>query len=145
MGRKKPLSTISQLVEEGNGALTPANNNENSSAQADEAADGKKITKKRKIVKRDSESFKKTLEEILSMRILPETVAEAVKSTPLGDNITYQQAVLIAQVLKASGGDTQAAVFLRDTTGNKHKEKSGEERLISLGELMCQEELPSDE
>ena len=145
MGRKKPLSTISQLVEEGNGALTPANNNDNSSARADEATEGKKSTKKRKVIKRDSESFKKTLEEILSMRILPETVAEAVKSTPLGDNITYQQAVLIAQVLTASGGDTQAAVFLRDTTGNKHKEKSGEEKLISLGELMCQEELPVDE
>ena len=77
------------------------------------------------------------------MRILPETVAEAVKSTPLGDNITYQEAVLIAQVLKAACGDTQAAVFLRDTTGNKHK--SGDEQLPSLGEIMGRDELSFDE
>lgn len=141
MARKKPLSTIRQLTEEGNGALTPAK--DNSSYMQDEKTEGKTASKKRRIVKRGTESFKKTLGNILAMRILPETVAEAVKSTPLGDNITYQEAVLIAQVLKASAGDTQAAVFLRDTTGNKHK--GGEEQLPSLGEIMCREELPLDE
>ena len=141
MARKKPLSTIRQLTEEGNGALTPEK--EDSSDTQTESAETSKHSKKRRIVKRTSESFKKTLGNILAMRILPETVAEAVKSTPLGDNITYQEAILIAQVLKAACGDTQAAVFLRDTTGNKHK--GGEERLPSLGEIMCREDFPLDE
>ena len=141
MARKKPLSTIRQLTEEGNGVLTPGN--EDSSMQRDELAEKGKKQKKHKIEKRENGSFKKSLGEILSMRILPETVAEAVKSTPLGDNITYQEAVLIAQVLKAACGDTQAAVFLRDTTGNKHK--SGDEQLPSLGEIMGCDELSFDE
>ena len=72
--------------------------------------------------KRDEETFKKTLSTILSLVISPSTVAQAVKSTPLGEKITYQEAILIAQVLKASNGDTQAAVFIRDTSGNKLKD-----------------------
>ena len=141
MARKKPLSTIHRLTEEGNGALTPAY--EEGSDMQSEMTEGKKRGKRQRVVKRKTESFKKALGEILSMRILPETVAEAVKSTPLGDDITYQEAVLIAQVLKAACGDTQAAVFLRDTTGNKNK--GGDIELPSLGEIISQEELPLDE
>ena len=51
--------------------------------------------------------------------VSPETVAKEVLNTPLGDQITYQEAILISQVLKASLGNTQAAVFVRDTSGNK--------------------------
>ena len=72
--------------------------------------------------KKDEETFKKTLSTILSLVISPSTVAQAVKSTPLGEKITYQEAILIAQVLKASNGDTQAAVFILDTSGNKLKD-----------------------
>ena len=75
---------------------------------------------------RDSEAFRETLKRILSTIIAPETVAQAVKSTPLGEKITYQEAILIAQVLKASNGDTQAASFIRDTSGNKLKDANGE-------------------
>ena len=75
---------------------------------------------------RDEEAFRQTLKRILSTIIAPETVAQAVKSTPLGEKITYQEAILIAQVLKASNGDTQAASFIRDTSGNKLKDANGE-------------------
>ena len=133
MARKKLQLTLDAIIKEGNGALTPDNSNFNLDL-SDETAmkengDLQKCvaTKRGRPKKRKNERFKKALDSILSMVISPETVAEAVKKTPLGDNITYQEAILIAQVLKASNGDTQAAVFLRDTTGNKLKDGFEEE------------------
>ena len=76
--------------------------------------------------KKPSESFKSSLSKILSLKIAPDTVAKSVLKTPLGDNITYQEAILIAQILKAANGDTQAATYIRDTSGNKLKEKEAE-------------------
>ena len=40
--------------------------------------------------------------------------------------ITILEAVLISQINKAIGGDNTAAAFLRDTSGNKLKDSSGE-------------------
>ena len=91
-----------------------------------EAFENGKIYKKPKITRKALESFKSTLSKILSLKIAPETVPEAVLKTPLGDKITYQEAILIAQVLKAACGDNQAASYLRDTSGNKIKEKETE-------------------
>ncbi|MBE6673522.1 MAG: hypothetical protein E7596_00275 [Ruminococcaceae bacterium] len=132
MARKKQLMTLSQLTEEGNGTLIPENENKSSEKEAlSEAEMGEEIRGARKkrgrVKRRNGESFKKSLANILGMVIAPETVAEAVKKTPLGADITYQEAILIAQVLKASNGDTQAAVFLRDTSGNKLKEMQDKE------------------
>ena len=76
--------------------------------------------------RRKRRSFKDTLDEILSMTVTPSTVADAVRRTALGDNISYAEAILLAQVIKASNGDTQAAVFIRDTSGNKLKERERE-------------------
>lgn len=133
MGRKKQPLTLELLVKEGNGTLTPEND-ENSLKKDSEPPmeKGQRLansvaTKRGRVRKRRLQRFKKTLNEILSMVISPETVSEAVKKTPLGDNITYQEAILIAQVLKASNGDTQAAVFLRDTSGNKLKDGASED------------------
>ena len=133
MGRKKQPLTLELLIKEGNGALTP-DNNENSLKKDSEppmaeiSVPAKGVaTKKGRVRKRKVKRFKKVLDEILSMVISPETVSEAVKKTPLGDSITYQEAILIAQVLKASNGDTQAAVFLRDTSGNKLKDGVAED------------------
>lgn len=36
-----------------------------------------------------------------------------------GKNITVQDAMMIAQIQKALKGDTTAAIFVRDTSGNK--------------------------
>ena len=125
MARKKQLLTLEKLIEESSGALIPENETEGSVEQESsltETADRKRPKKRGRVHRKKSESFKSSLANILSMVISPETVAEAVKSTPLGENITYQEAILIAQVLKASNGDTQAATYLRDTSGNKLKE-----------------------
>jgi hypothetical protein len=40
-----------------------------------------------------------------------------------GRNITLQEAILLSQALKAANGDTQAATFIRDTSGNKPNDK----------------------
>ena len=134
MGRKKQPLTLEFLIKEGDGALTPEKNEECLNQKGDAVAKANEIleacafkTKRGRPKKRKNERFRKALNNILSMVIAPETVAEAVKKTPLGENITYQEAILIAQVLKASNGDTQAAVFIRDTTGNKLKDGAEEE------------------
>jgi hypothetical protein len=90
---------------------------------ASEVLENGKIITSTKRLRKAQESFKSTLSKILSLKIAPGTVSESVLKTPLGENITYQEAILIAQILKATGGDTQSATFLRDTSGNKLKEK----------------------
>ena len=133
MAKKRQPLTLEALVKEGKGALTPDNSNfsqdecDNGAVEENGVLQKCVATKKGRPKKRKNERFKKALDSILSMVISPQTVAEAVKKTPLGDNITYQDAILIAQVLKAANGDTQAAVFLRDTTGNKLKDGFEEE------------------
>ena len=124
MGRKKQPLTLELLIKEGNGALTPDNEDslKESKDYVETGARKNVATKRGRPKKRKIQRFKKTLNELLSMVISPQTVAEAVKETPLGERITYQEAILIAQILKASNGDTQAAVFLRDTSGNKLKD-----------------------
>lgn len=123
MAGKKQLLSISQLTEKGDGALKPDNSEFSLEKETTEVEEPKREIKRGRIKRRKKQTFKKSLEEILSMIIAPSTVAEAVKSTPLGDKITYQEAILISQVLKASNGDTQASTFIRDTSGNKLKER----------------------
>jgi hypothetical protein len=40
-----------------------------------------------------------------------------------GRNVTVQEAILLSQAHKAVSGDTQAATFIRDTSGNKPNDK----------------------
>ncbi len=127
MARKKQLLTIDQLTKESNGALIPEC--EENSPEREGMSEKKEAAplKRGRVKRKEEESFKKSLSKILNMVISPETVAQAVRSTPLGENITYQEAILIAQILKASNGDTQAATFLRDSSGNKLKETTEKE------------------
>ena len=133
MARKKQLSAVSQLTEKGDGTLIPENCNDSSERATAELVEEASLnigmtSKRGRVKRRKCQPFKVTLESILSMVIVPETVPKAVRSTPLGDNITYQEAILIAQILKATTGDTQASTFIRDTSGNKLKEKADESR-----------------
>lgn len=57
---------------------------------------------------RRSVPFRESLKKILSLEISPSSVSEEITSTPLGDKITYGEAIIIAQVLKAARGDNQA-------------------------------------
>ena len=75
------------------------------------------------ITRRRKKTMRESLEILLNMKISSgqqcdiETVENyaALK----GQNITVEQAMLIAQMKKALNGDTQALAFLRDTSGQK--------------------------
>ena len=86
------------------------------------ASRGKRAEKEKSGKEINSVSFPSSLEKILSMRIADGSVPEALTKTKLGSDITYQEAILLAQVIKALNGDTQAAVFVRDSSGNKPKD-----------------------
>lgn len=70
--------------------------------------------------------FKEVLNELLERRVSVATLPEAIKRGAKGESITLLEAVMLAQINKAIGGDTSSATFLRDTTGNKLKDTLGE-------------------
>lgn len=90
--------------------------------------DASKQTPKRKRKPKKHESFKDTLKNLLSLQPPPEAMAQILKETPLGITMNYREAILLAQIIKAYNGDTQAAVFVRDSSGNKLKDGEKEEK-----------------
>ena len=83
--------------------------------------------KKRKRIKADA-SFKESLKRLLAEEAPRDALAEPLKHTPLGERISYREAILLAQIIKAYNGDTQAAVFVRDSSGNKLKDSDKDEK-----------------
>ena len=80
------------------------------------------VVKKAKQQKR----FKEELNTLLARKIDVNLLPEGVKRGVTEDSITLLEAVLLAQINKAIGGDTSSATFLRDTSGNKLKDSCGE-------------------
>ena len=70
--------------------------------------------------------FKDKLNDLLSKKVDVGTLSESIQKIATGKKITLLEAVLIAQISKALGGDNTAAAFLRDTSGNKLKDSNGE-------------------
>lgn len=77
--------------------------------------------------RREKKLFRETLETILSM---PMKNGEGMSVEDIqnfasikGQNISVQEAIMIAQVQKAMKGDTRAAEYLRDTIGQKPTDK----------------------
>ena len=77
--------------------------------------------------RRAKKAFKETLETLLSMSMEngKEVSVDDIASFKgiKGQNISVQEAILIAQVQKAMKGDTRAAEYLRDTVGQKPSDK----------------------
>ena len=77
--------------------------------------------------KRAKKAMKERLEVLLelSMKSGKPTDIGAIKNFAAikGKNITVQDAMLIAQIQKALKGDTNAAVFVRDTAGQNPTQK----------------------
>ena len=77
--------------------------------------------------KRAKKAMKERLEILLelSMKAGKPTDIESIKNFAAikGKNITVQDAMLIAQIQKALKGDTNAAVFVRDTAGQNPTQK----------------------
>lgn len=77
--------------------------------------------------RREKKAMKETLATLLSMPLKDGAAAdvEEIKSIAAinGKNITVQEAIMLAQIKKAIKGDTRAAEYIRDTSGNKVKEE----------------------
>ena len=76
--------------------------------------------------KRKKKAMRERLEILLDLPIYDGDVLdyEEIQSYAVlrGRNITVQDAMMIAQINKALQGDTNAAVFVRDTAGEKPKD-----------------------
>ena len=76
--------------------------------------------------RREKKAMKDTLTALLSMplRSGKESDIESIKNLAAvkGKNITVQEAIMLAQIQKAMKGDTRAAEFIRDSSGNKLKD-----------------------
>ena len=77
--------------------------------------------------KREKKAMRQTLEALLSMPLKPgkATDIETIRNVASlkGKNISVQEAIMFAQIQKALKGDTKAAEYVRDTSGNKLKEQ----------------------
>lgn len=75
--------------------------------------------------RREKKAMKDTLETLLAMPLKEGTAddLDTIKSVAAlkGKNISVQEAIVLAQVQKALRGDTRAAEYIRDTSGNKAK------------------------
>jgi hypothetical protein len=77
-------------------------------------------------VRREKKAMKDTLATLLSMPLkdgMADDIDQIKSIASLnGKNITVQEAIMLAQIKKAVKGDTKAAEFVRDSSGNKLKE-----------------------
>ena len=76
--------------------------------------------------RREKKAMKETLETLLQMPLKSGKAADLDEIKDIaalkGKNITVQEAIMLAQIQKAMKGDTKAAEYVRDTSGNKLKE-----------------------
>lgn len=76
--------------------------------------------------RREKKAMKETLETLLAMSLNDDVITdlEEIQSVASlkGKNITVQEAIMLKQIQKAMKGDTRAAEYVRDTSGNKPKE-----------------------
>lgn len=90
------------------------------SAQARE--NGRKGGLKRAENERKRKAMREVLQALLDLPLREDDAPEEVKSYVdfnNGKNVTIEQGVLMAQIVKAIKGDTRAATFIRDTAGEK--------------------------
>ncbi len=77
--------------------------------------------------RREKKLFRETLETILSMSLNQgkDVSVDDIKNfaSIKGQNISVQDAILIAQIQKAMKGDTRAAEYVRDTIGENPTNK----------------------
>lgn len=73
--------------------------------------------------RRKKKAMKEVLETLLELPLNDTTAPEELKSFldfGKNKNVTIEQAILMAQIVKAiTKGDTKAAAFIRDTAGQK--------------------------
>lgn len=75
--------------------------------------------------RRQRKTFKEVFSALLPMDINPDKAISGLSQIIKEENpqLTAEQAIAMAQIYKAINGDTQAAIFVRDTVGDKPKEQ----------------------
>lgn len=93
-------------------------------------------------VRAAKKSMQETAKALLGMKIgiiLPQEADVAKLAQWIKPDMTVKQAILVAQTVKAvSMMDTQAAVFVRDTAGEKPSDKVNVEANVSYVEMLKQ-------
>jgi hypothetical protein len=81
---------------------------------------GRKGGKASAEARRRKKTFKEVTNAMLSLKMRQETV-DALQSAIMtaSDEITADEAIVLAQIIKAAQGDTTAAAWVRDTVGEK--------------------------
>ena len=119
--------------------LTPFDNTPEGKKRASEA--GKKAGVASGIAKRRKKLMRESLEILCQLPAKGgrATDVESIKNFAelKGKNITVEQAMLIAQIKKALGGDTRAIEFIRDTMGQKPVEEKKVETNVNQTNLLA--------
>lgn len=85
---------------------------------------GKKGGKAAAETYRKRKTFKEVFAALLPMNINSEKTSELANIIQdINPQMTAEQAIAMAQIYKAINGDTQAAIFVRDTVGDKPKDQ----------------------
>ena len=76
-------------------------------------------------VRRRKKCFKEVVNGMLAEKASPELVEELARAVmkKAKKNMTLDEAIAVAQIIKAIKGDTQAATWVRDTAGEKPTDK----------------------
>lgn len=75
-------------------------------------------------MRRQRKTFKEVFSALLPMDINTDKTSElADVIQDINPQMTAEQAIAMAQIYKAINGDTQAAIFVRDTVGDKPKDQ----------------------
>lgn len=111
MARTAGTKTREQMLQMGYNAMTPEQVHEYQSL-------GGKVCAARK---RRKKLMREIANDILNMRLqTEEEIKDALRQGGLEDqDINYAAGILMVQTLKAMSGDTKAAEFVRDTSGQK--------------------------
>ena len=111
MARTPGTKTREQMLQMGYNTMTPEQVHEYQSL-------GGKVSAARK---RRKKLMREIANDILNMKLQSEEeIKAALKEGGLEDqDINYAAGILMVQTLKAMGGDTKAAEFVRDTSGQK--------------------------
>jgi hypothetical protein len=76
--------------------------------------------------RREKKAMRETLEILLTMPLKDGSIEQLEEIQSIaslkGKNITVQEAIMFAQIQRALKGNTRAAEYIRDTSGNKLRE-----------------------
>jgi len=74
--------------------------------------------------RRKRKTFREVFKALLPMQVNSDKVTDLTSLIQdTNPEMTAEQAIAMAQIYKAINGDTQAAIFVRDTVGDKPKEQ----------------------